>query len=172
MGARMKCSLRCRKGKRHQEWLCCDQKMACQLCKTFICFFFGVLCVCPCGVCAWVYAHLHMSVHMHGGPSLTLVLFLYCFLPCMLKQTLPELKTHHRARLVSHLTLGIPVSASGELGSQEGYHTSGIYMGPGDPNSAHHALSAASLYLVVLVEFISSFLTPSLSSFFPSFLSR
>lgn len=126
MGARTeKAGQRCRKGKCHQERLSCDRKRARQHCKTFI--YFGFWCfVCVHVVSVHVCMYISIRVCMciwrpkidAGSLSLspTPALFLYHLQPSTLRQTLPELRTHRWARLVSHLTLGIPVSASGEMG--------------------------------------------------------
>lgn len=102
MGARRKSSLRCRKGEFIRSgWLSCDRKMAHQFCKTFICFVSGVLYVYMWCLSVCVCTSAYECTHARGGPRVTPVLFLDHFLPSVLRQALPELRTHHWASFLS-----------------------------------------------------------------------
>lgn len=105
------------------------------MCLWFSC---GWLCVHGHVVCAGAHPELCTSMYVEAGCWHSWWFSVYC---CMGSHSAWSLVT--QAGLANWLVPGIPVSVSGVLGSQAGWHTC---LGPGNPNSDSHPCGV--LYLL------------------------
>ena len=136
-----KCSLRCSRASVIRSGCLITARWHANFARH-LCFVFGVLyvymwCLCVC-VCTSAYKCARSCGRWYWFSfSITFNLVCWARLPLNSELTIG-------LGWLAIFALGIPVSASGELGLWEGCHTSWLYVGFGDPNPVPRALNAAS----------------------------